>query len=318
MVLPVLLTGFLIAGCGIARKPMIGKNDLSRKSYDQDMRLQLEEIISSAFGTAELADPISVAVTAEGGLAILERQTPRLILLDTNRQIVAKVGGFGLGSGQLRRPRFVRSGFGLTFNVADEGGQLLIYDARLRLINSFEPAYEASGFAGGSPSGLAVADFGDTYLADRDNDVIYHFDPGGRFVETIGGVDAGAGRLSRPEGLAVTRDGVLLVCDTGADRVVLFDQAGEYLEGVGEGELQEPVAVTLTPDEEAILVGCRKNGYLMMYSLSGRLLASWDGHELVSGGFDQVTDVVVADSFLYLVDSGGKRVLKFRLIPATE
>jgi len=308
----------LMCGCGAGRNPGMGKDDSPRYRYDQELELRLEEIIPGPLGVAQLVDPVSVAVTAGGELAILERKVPRLVLLDTNRQVVREVGGFGLGPAQLREPRFVRSGFGLTLNVADLGGRLLIYDWQLRFLDSFEPAYEASGFPAGSPSGLAVAMFGDTYLADRDNDVVYHFDPGGKFVETIGGADAGPGRLTRPEGLAVTGDGKLIVCDTDAQRVVVFDRAGEYLESVGEGELPGPVAVALTPDEQAFFVGGPQSPHLALYSLEGQLLVSWDGRELAPGGFGALADLVVADSFLYIVDSGNKRVLKFRLVPAVE
>ena len=223
-----------------------------------------------------------------------------------------------MGSAGLNRPRFVRSGFGLTINVADESGQVLVYDSRLRLISSFEPAYEASGYPTGSPSGIAVADFGDTYLADRDIDVVYHFDPGGKFVETIGDADAGAGSLTRPEGLAVAGDGALIVCDTDAQRLVVFDRDGEFLESIGDGELTAPACVALTPDDQSVFVGDRKNGRLDLYSLTGHRLASWDGVELAPGGVHRITDLLVDGMFLYLVDAGNKRILKFRLVPSDD
>jgi DNA-binding beta-propeller fold protein YncE len=251
-------------------------------------------------------------------LAVLERDTPRLALLDTNRQIVVETAGSGLGEAQLRRPRCVRAGFGLTLLVADEQGRLLTYDSRLRFIDSFEPGVEATGFSGGSLSGLAVARSGDTYLSDRHNDVVYHFDPAGRFVETFGGPDAGLGRLSRPEGLSIAEDGKLVVCDTGAGRIVVFGPNGEYLTSFGEGDLSAPVAVAVTPDDGAVFLCDGKSPRLVMYTLEGRRLAAWDGFDLVSGGFGDLTDVVIDGLSLLVVDSGNRRVLRFRLVPAAE
>jgi len=291
-------------------------HDMSHFEFDKRLELQLEDIISNMPGGPNLKDPVSIAIIQSDKLAILDRKPPRIIVIDREQQGVQTTAGADDNQISLGRPRFIRSGFGLTLNVTEESGRLVIYNSDLRYVNSFEPSYEASGFAGGNPTGLAVADFGDTYLADRTNDVVYHFNPSGKFAATIGGPDAGAGRLNQPEGLAITDDGNLIVCDAGAARVVVFDQMGEYLTSLGDGRLQKPVAVAVTPNNRAVFI-CDggKPSRLALYTLDGRFLLEWDGFQTAVGGFGELTDVAVFGSSLYLVDAGRSRILVYRMIP---
>ncbi len=304
-----------LSGCGGSRQGVSATPDLSRLKYDQNLELNLEGIIA---GAADLQTPVSVAIDAEGQLIVAERAPARMIVIDKRGTVIRDIGGGRSGQFRLGNPRFVRSGFGLTINVADLNGELLIFDSRLNLINSFQPVYEASGFSGGSVSGLAISRFGDTYLADNNNDVIYHFDATGKYVKTIGDTDAGEGRLLRPEGLALTEDDELLVCDTGGQRLVLYDRDGQFLASIGSAELHGPVAVAVTPDNEAALVTDPGGLYLALFGLDGRLLRSWDPFDLVPGGGGAVADVVIDGEFLYLVDTQEARILKFRMVPGEK
>ena len=316
--LPLALIVCFLLGCGSARQNAGREEHSLPVRYDREVTLRLDEIISGTVGSMELRDPVSALSLASGELLILDRSVPRLILLAPDRRVVREAGMSGLGEAQLIRPRWVRAGFGLTFSVATQRGQLMTYDSQLRFVQSRDPATEASGFSGGNLSGLAMAATGDTYVADRDNDIVYHFDPSGRFRETIGGADAGLGRLNRPQGLTVAEDGRLVVCDTGARRLVVFDQTGQYLFSLGEGELQGPIAVALTPDERAVFVCDGKEPRLALYSLEGKLLSSWDGLAFVPDGFGELADVAVADSSLWVVDSGHRRVLRFNVAPGSR
>jgi DNA-binding beta-propeller fold protein YncE len=312
-ILPML---FCFDGCAGGRqfgKP--GHNSLSHAEFDRHLILQLDDIISNLPEGVVLNEPASMATTARGRLAILDREPPRIVVLDRERQAVQIAAGAGDYQVSLRRPRFIRSGFGLTLEVTDEAGRVLIFDNELRFISSFEPSYEASGFAGGSPSGLAVSGMGDTYLADRANDVVYHFDPSGKFVTTVGGAGSGIGRLNRPEGLAITEDDRLVVCDAGAARVVVFDAAGEYLLSLGDREMRNPVAAAVAPNNAAVFVCEGKPPRLALYNLDGRLIQEWNGSETAIGGFGQLADVVIDGQFLYVVDEGNPRILVFRMIP---
>lgn len=314
----ILALALISGGCGAARQGSGEGKTVRQYRFDENLSLRLDEIISGPSGTLQLHDPVSLDETATGGLVILCQTPPRIIIVDPTWNVINQTGNSGYGYSELDRPRFIRAGFGMNYTVADENGKVLVYDTQLRILNTFEPVYEASGFPHGRPSGVAISLFGDTFFADKDNDIVYEFGPSGKFVKTLGGAEAGAGRLTRPEGLAVAKDGSVVVCDSDAGRVVVFDRDGTYLDAIGDGDLGTPGCVAITPDDQAVFIGDRRTGRLDLYSLSGDYLVSWERAELNFQGTGGIADLLATDSHLYVVGQDGGQILKFRFVPGDK
>jgi len=124
------------------------------------------------------------------------------------------------------------------FVFDEKAGELLVWnnaEALLRFV---------------APSGLALGDGGDLYVADADLGLVVKLDAQGEPRATIG-----RGRLQRPTGLARDpRTGELYVADTYAHDIKVFDAAGDLLRvlgrrGEGAGEFNFPTHLTWAKGE---------------------------------------------------------------------
>jgi len=136
-----------------------------------------------------------------------------------------------------------------------EQDQVLVYDADSlklkRRIGTGGHKHELTtpgDFA--RPSGLAVDQEGNLYVADTLNNRIEIFDGDGKFISTFGKAGDGPGYFSRPKGVAIDSDGHIWVVDGMQDRVQVFDQEARLLisfggHGLLPGQFQGLVGITI-------------------------------------------------------------------------
>jgi phospholipase C len=120
------------------------------------------------------------------------------------------------------------------------------------------------------PSGVATAANGDIWAADTGRNQVTEFDPAGRPLRTIG---AGLG-LNQPEGIALGPAGSVWVADTGNDRIAELSSAGRLLasfgaKGSGNGQLDQPVALALSPTAGMVYVADQNNNRIEEFTAAG-------------------------------------------------
>jgi sugar lactone lactonase YvrE len=99
------------------------------------------------------------------------------------------------------------------------------------------------------PTGLAVDQEGNLYVADTLNNRIEIFDADGKFISTFGKAGDGPGYFSRPKGVAIDSDGHIWVADGMQDRVQVFNREARLLISMGghgllPGQFQGLVNIT--------------------------------------------------------------------------
>ena len=116
--------------------------------------------------------------------------------------------------------------------------QVLVYDADTlklkRKIGTTGHNHEltsAGDFA--KPTGLAVDQEGNLYVADTLNNRIEIFDADGKFISAFGKSGDGPGYFARPKGVAIDGDGHIWVADGMQDRVQVFNQEAQLLISFG-------------------------------------------------------------------------------------
>jgi sugar lactone lactonase YvrE len=140
--------------------------------------------------------------------------------------------------------------------VADvELDQILVYDADtlkpIRKLGTTGRKHELTTPGDFSkPTGVAVDNDGNLYVADTMNNRIEIFDADGQFVSTFGKAGDGPGYFSRPKGVAIDGDGHVWVADGMQDRVQVFTKEGQLLISMGghgllPGQFQGLVGITI-------------------------------------------------------------------------
>eukprot|EP00731_Ephydatia_muelleri_P009100 Em0004g1438a len=136
----------------------------------------------------------------------------------------------------------------------------------------------------GGPSGIAIHDSGDIYVACIDDSHIHVFDQDGQQKKTIGSKGSGDGQFSGPRGLFIKGD-VMYVADTGNNCIQKLTTEGQFLQkfgslGSGQGQLNKPLLV-IVDQSDRLIVADNLNHRVVILDQVGTWLMTVNGN--VSG-----------------------------------
>jgi len=134
-----------------------------------------------------------IVVGEDGLIYVADTWNHRVMVLDSNGQVVREIG---------------RSG-----ELTDTG-------------DSPDPAIQTGLFFG--PRGVAVSG-GEIYVTDTGNERVQVFAPDGTFLRTFGGFGTGPAQLVEPVGIAIGPDNNVYVADSGNGRLSVFAKDGTPL-----------------------------------------------------------------------------------------
>ncbi len=132
-------------------------------------------------------------------------------------------------------------------------------------------------------------------------------------LKTWGAPGSGAGELGEPRGIAVDRQGRLYVADTKNSRIEVFEPDGRFVrqfgsKGAGPGEFNEPCGIAVDADGD-IWVADTWNARIARFSaVDGKFMGAIGGPE---NAFFGPRAVVVSRGFVYVADTGNKKVVRF-------
>jgi len=188
-------------------------------------------------GVGQMSAPSQLAVAPDGDLYVADAGNDRI-------DVYAGDGSFlrSFGAGRLDEPRDVALDDQGRAYVADTGNhRIAVFSSSGAFLFSFgEEAGEGELV---EPVGLDVdaSMFGSTvYVADAGNNLIASYEPDGDFIHSFG--------VPAPADVVVGSGGRLFVAGSGEERVDVFSKEGAPVDSIGaggEGELDEPVALTV-------------------------------------------------------------------------
>lgn len=262
-----------------------------------------------------LKDPAGMAVDAAGNVYVVDSGNDRLVKLRANLDPSVETGGFGSQSGLLNRPSFVTIDNELNLWVSDEGNRRLSrFDGQLNYVDEI-PFYDSDNpLRFGFPSGIAVADYGEVWVADRENNYITVFDNLGNFERLVGDFGYSGGQLLNPEKIVLDDDDNFIVADGGNQRLVVYDGYGNFSHELKLNSLRYPISLALSGSRMWVLDG--GTGVIVLIDAEGRILFRC-GPVLVGSerGLIEPTDLVLlSDDRLLISDSGNSRLLVCRII----
>ncbi len=170
------------------------------------------------------------------------------------------------------------------------------------------------------PQGVAVDSSGNVYVADRNNDRMQKFTPGGVLLKKWGTNGEGEGEFEWPSGVAVDTSGNVYVADTSNHRIQKFTSEGVFLTewgnwGSGDGKFNEPRGVAVDGSGNVYVLDY-VNQRIQKFTSQGAFLKKWgrpgsgDGEFHYPGGI--AVDPVPGGGNVYVAEDGDNhRIQKF-------
>ena len=133
-----------------------------------------------------------------------------------------------------------------------------------------------------------------------------------RPARILGEPGSGPGQFAEPRGLAADGRGNLYVADTKNNRIQMFDSNGQFVRsfgtaGSGNGQLKEPCGVAVDSDG-SVLVADTWNHRVAHFGPDGSWLGAFTDDQR---GFFGPRAVLLSRNFLYVADTGNKRIVRF-------
>ena len=142
----------------------------------------------------------------------------------------------------------------------------------------------------GGPSGVAIHDSGDIYVACWFTDRISVYDQAGQEKRSIGSDGSGDGEFNAPFDIFIKGD-VMYVADSGNHRIQKMTTGGQFLKtfgqhGSGQGEFEHPIFV-IVDETNKIIVSDSGNNRVVILDQAGTWLLTINGDVTGSDAFQR-------------------------------
>jgi hypothetical protein len=200
----------------------------------------------------DLTPLYSLDVDVYGNVYILDALKNTVTLLSKSRDTLYTTGGPGWRDSQFDRPSGIWARNGIDVFVADYGNhRVQRFDRGLTFVNSLSTRESNEpGQRFGYPSDVALSRMGELFICDTENERIVKINNQNKVELSIGGFDAGKGRLHNPTRLDIGPEDHLYILD--GPRVMTYDMFGNFLHELYQGMFTGPSF--LFADAERIMV----------------------------------------------------------------
>ena len=277
--------------------------------------LLVEREITGPILNSDLRRPFGLARDARGNIYLNDSGNDRLLRLKADLTADREIGGYGAQTGLLNRPTFVAVDNSLNLMVSDEGNRRVSrYNSQLAFVDALSFYDEDDPLKFGYPSGIAFTDYGEVWVADRDNNQIAIFNNVGKFDRFLGDYGYSGGQLSSPEKIARDERGNFIVCDAGNARVAVYDSYGNFAYETGLDGDSYPIAATA--DKTLLWVLDRRNSKVLCFDREGYLV--FEVGPALPGGESSLknpSDLIILSSGMLLIsDTGNNRLVLCRIV----
>jgi len=276
------------------------------------------EITGDVLG-ARLNRPFGLAVDARGLLYCVDAGNNRVIQFNSDLKPIREVGGPGSSDGLLDGPTYVVVDNELNLLITDEGNRRLSrFDSHLAFAGNVDFYDSDDPLKFGFPSGIAVTEFGELWVADQEQNRIAIFSHIGQFDRFVGDFGYSGGQVQSPEKIVHGSHGQFLVCDAGNSRIAVYDEYGNHVRNVSDDDFDYPIALTTTGGGLWVVDG--STGRLFFFSRRWqRLLVIGPQLPGTGAGLSKPSDIIaLPDGRLVISDTGNDRLIICRIINAEQ
>jgi sugar lactone lactonase YvrE len=271
--------------------------------------------------------PLDIAISEDGQVYVSDEFTNRVLVYNTDGVFQTEYTTASSPTGAFTRPNGLALSPGGMIVVADtwnfrvqildrEGLPVMGWGEALQF-GSGAPPQPVAGFWG--PRDVAVDGDGNIYVSDTGNKRVRVYDAVGNYLRDIGSGGMLSGQLDEPAGLAVSPDGRLFVADTWNNRISVFNLDGspayDFPVRGWYDDLGNRPYLALDNARNLLYVSDPDAGRVLVYDTQGNCLGSFGqpGDTALTPNQFQTTAGIAVDATgnVYVVDSGGNRVLRF-------
>ena len=240
----------------------------------------------------------ALTVGRDGCLVATEHNHKRIYILDRTGSVVRHIQVKGAG-GHIEGIAEVQEGnFAVSYY---DKNCINVYSAENK---QFVWQFHSSGHIDG-PSGLAVNNKGQLFVADYGGHRVAVFNQNGHYQYSFGSEGRGFGQFINPEQICIAPNGLVYVTDSGNNLVQVFAQDGRFVRQFGQDVLNHPVGIAITKDYH-VVVASEGAGKLSTFTLQGRRV-----REITDIGLRGPYGVAVDDyGWVYVADCDNHRIIK--------
>ena len=197
--------------------------------------------VPEELGKERFPAPVCCDSDASGTLYFTDEQANKVVLMDTDGNVIAHWGEPGDAAGQLNAPAGIACApDGTVWVSCSRSHRVQQFTRDGRFIRGFGEFGTEPGQLN-HPWGVGIDPAsGDVLVADWRNDRVQRFSPDGEVKQVISQVGRDRGTLNRPSDVTVDAHGDVYICDRGNDRVLQFNPAGLFIESfIGDATMNE-------------------------------------------------------------------------------
>ncbi len=254
-----------------------------------------------------------VEVDSNNNIYVASKFDHKILVLDTNGNLIRTISSPGLSEGYLKLPLDVELDSNNRVLVANTGNNRIdIFDQQGNFIKSIGTFGKNNGQFN-KPRSVAIDQYDNIYVADTYNNRIQKFDRNGNFIMSFGRLGSDPGELGNPSGIEVDANGIIYVYDLSNDRIQKFDANGNY---VGEFLFTDPyiepyfVYVDDTSNKAYISDGHRHK-IIIVNATTGEFIHEFGGLGDLLGEFRGPRGIAIDDNYIYVADNYNARIQKF-------
>ena len=184
----------------------------------------------------EFISASALTVDHFGNIFVADAGANEIIKFGSDGSTLNKFGGFGWSNTSLDRPHDIISPNSLDIYIADFGNhRILRLDRKLNFIASIpaEVSTDKQYRLFGYPLSVSLSSFGKLYILDGENVQLLKVSSSGKVERSIGGNEAGLGKLKNPQKVRINGNNFIFVKDL--NKIIAFDVFGNYLRTFGKG-----------------------------------------------------------------------------------
>lgn len=260
-------------------------------------------------------NPRNASSDTSGNIYVADDSNHQVQVFDGNGNFLRKWGGYGTSVGKFARPHGIHVSPTNKVYIAEyDGDRVQMFDTQGNYLRTYGRSGSGDGQMNGATD-VTTDSAGNVYVADVDLHRIMVFSSSGSYLRQWGSNGSGDGQFNQPHSLCTLPGDKIAVADTGNHRVQIFNSDGTFSakfgsNGTANGQFYSPMGIRADSTGN-IYVSQRDYDRVQMFNSSYTYVRTIGSEGSGNGNLQNPYGVVVANSKVYVPDSGNNRIAVF-------